>query len=97
MRAGLEFSGFDVVTTGARFNNTLTSQYSSRLSVDLGAAPRSKFSDRVRPDGMLMNVEISRFNLAGFARTATGRDQSQLQESVLLVDPAGRLLATYLN
>ena len=42
-----------------------------------------------------MNVEIARFNLAGSARTAMGRDQSQLQGSVRIIDPSGRLLATY--
>ena len=45
--------------------------------------------------GVVMNVEIARFNLAGSARTAMGRDQSQLQGSVRIIDPAGRLLATY--
>ena len=95
VRAGLMFSNFDVVTTGAGFDSNLAAGYASRLGPDLAAALRSEFSDRIRPDGVVMNVEIARFNLAGSARTALGRDQSQLQGSVRITDPAGRLLATY--
>ena len=94
-RAGLGFSRFDVVTTGASFDSSLATDYASRLGPDLAAALRSEYSDRVRPDGVVMNVEIARFNLAGSARTAMGRDQSQLQGNVRIIDRAGRLLATY--
>jgi len=94
-RAGLAFSRFDVVTTGASFDSRLASDYASRLGPDLAAALRSEFSDRIRADGVVMNVEIARFNLAGSTRTAMGRDQSQLQGSVRIIDSAGRLLATY--
>lgn len=94
-RAGLVFSRFDVVTTGASFESNLATDYASRLGPDLAAVLRSEFSDRVRSDGVVMNVEIARFNLAGSARTALGRDQSQLQGSVRITDASGRLLATY--
>ncbi|NYS26801.1 hypothetical protein HUK65_17685 [Rhodobacteraceae bacterium 2376] len=94
-RAGLAFSRFDVVTTGASFDSSMAANYASRLGADLAAALRSEFSDRVGADGVVMNVEIARFNLAGSTRTAMGRDQSQLQGSVRIIDRAGRLLATY--
>lgn len=95
MRANLMFSRFDVVTTGASFESAAATGYASRLGPDLAATLRSEFSDRIRPDGVVMSVEIARFNLAGSTRTALGQDQSQLQGSARIIDPAGRLLGTY--
>jgi hypothetical protein len=94
-RAALAISRIEVVTTGTSFESTLAADTGSRLGTDLTGALRQEFSDRLRPDGVVMSVEIARMNLAGSVRTAFGRDQSRMQGTVRLLDPAGTLLAAY--
>ncbi len=95
MQANLRISRIDVVTTGAAFESSLAAGTASRLGSDLTGALRQEFADRLRPDGVVMSVEVARMNLAGSVRTAFGRDQSRLQGTVRLLGPGGGLLATY--
>ena len=94
-RAALTISRVDVVTTGAAFESARAADTASRLGPDLSGALRQEFADRIRPDGVVMSVEIARMNLAGSVRTAFGSDQSRLQGTVRLLDRSGALLATY--
>lgn len=94
-RAALAISRIEVVTTGTAFENVRAADTASRLGPDLTGALRQEFADRLRPDGVVMSVEIARMNLAGSVRTAFGRDQSLLQGTVRLLDAGGGLLATY--
>ena len=94
-RAALAFSGIEVTTSGAAFESTLAADYSSALAPDLEGVLQREFADRLNPDGARLIVEISRFNLAGSAATAFGRDQSRLLGTVRVVSPGGLLLATY--
>jgi hypothetical protein len=94
-RAQLAISRIDVTTTGAFFESRAAAGTATRLAPDLTAALRQEFSDRLRPGGVVMSVEVARMNLAGSVTTAFGRDQSRLQGTVRLIGPAGRLLAVY--
>ena len=94
-RARMAFSEIEVVTTGAQFESRAAAERSSQLGTDLRAALRQEFSDRLRPDGVRMVVEVSRLNLAGATRTAFGSDQSRLQGTARVLDGAGRLLGAY--
>ncbi len=94
-RAALRIARINVTTTGATFESARASQAAGDLGPDLQARLRQEFSDRMRPDGVEMSVEIARMNLAGSVRTAFGGDRSRLQGTVRLIDGGGRLLAVY--
>jgi hypothetical protein len=95
VRASLTFADIVVDATGAGLESSRAADRASSLGPDLRAALRSEFSDRVTGSGALMRVDVARFNLAGGTTTAFGRDQSRLSASVRIIDPTGRLLATY--
>lgn len=94
-RAALRIARIEVTTTGATFESRRASDAAGNLGPDLQARMRQEFSDRMRPDGIEMSVEIARMNLAGSVRTAFGDDRSRLQGTVRLIDRSGRLLAIY--
>ena len=94
-RAALRIARIEVTTTGATFESARASRAAGDLGPDLQARMRQEFSDRMRPDGIEMSVEIARMNLAGSVRTARGQDRSRLQGTVRLIDRSGRLLAVY--
>ncbi|WP_209426441.1 hypothetical protein [Pararhodobacter sp. SW119] len=94
-RAALGITRIEVVTTGTAFESALAAESATRLGPDLTGALRQEFADRMRPDGVVMSVELARLNMASSLRTAFGRDQSRLQGTVRLLDASGRLLAAY--
>jgi hypothetical protein len=88
----------DVVvnTDAAAFENELARDYSSQLAGDLDVDLTNAFSDRIHPSGMIMRVEISRLNVANSGTNAFGRDQSALQGTVQIVNPAdSSVMANY--
>jgi len=95
MRAALAFSRVDVVTTGTAFESTLAGDYATRLGPDLTGILRREFSDRLDPAGAVLNVEVSRLNVAGSVRTAFGRDQSRMLGTARVIDRDGTLLASF--
>lgn len=95
MRADIGFSEIRVETVGTGFESRLAADAAARLGPDLQAELRREFSDRIDRGGTArMVVEIDRFNLAGGAQTALGRDQSRLSGTVRVFDDADRLLAS---
>ncbi len=94
-RAELRLSEIVVSTEGAGLESGLARRYSSSLAPDLRAELTREFSDRVGGGSAKMLVDVSRFNVAGGTATAFGRDQSQLQGAVRIVDGNGALRATY--
>ena len=85
-----------VNSQAAAFENVLARDYSSQLDADIDAELTRAFADRIHPSGAIMRVEIIRLNVANSGTSAFGRDQSALQGTVQIVDPAdNRVLANY--
>ena len=83
-----------VTTSGTSFESELARDYTSDLGPDLRAALELEFQKRLAAEGVRLEAEPSRFNLANSLRTATGGDRSRLLGTVRLIDE-GQVLASY--
>lgn len=95
VRQTLTFSEINVTTSGAAFDSTRASERSSSLGPDLQAWMKRELADRMSPGGATLAVDIAKLNVAGSTTTRMGRDQSQLQGSIRVLDGDGQLLGTY--
>ena len=94
-RKSLTISGIEVSTSGTAFESVCAADHSSALAPDLKAVLEREFSDRMAPGGLKLVVDVTRINLAGATTTAFGRDKSQMQGAVRLVDGNGTTVASY--
>ncbi len=94
-RAVLTFASIEVNTTGAAFESSRASDYTSSLAGDLRGTIEREFADRMNSGGVRMVVDIARLNVAGATTTAFGRDQSLMQGSVRVIGLDGQVLGTY--
>ncbi|SLN50942.1 hypothetical protein ROJ8625_02535 [Roseivivax jejudonensis] len=94
-RRALRLSTIQVVPSGATFLNSGAQEVRNVIAPDLQGVLRREFSDRiVAQGGWTMQVELARVAVASATSTALGRDQSQLDGTVRLVDPSGALRAS---
>ena len=94
-RKSLTISAVEVSTSGTGFESVRAADHSSALAPDLKAVLEREFSDRMAPGGPKLVVDVTRINLAGATTTAFGRDKSQMQGAVRLVDGNGATVASY--
>ena len=95
LRRSLRLADITVITEGASFQNTRAADRASTLGSDLRQYLSREFSERLAPEGMTLQAEVSRLNVASGSATAFGRDQSRLQGTVRIIDTDGALLASY--
>ncbi|ETW13966.1 hypothetical protein ATO8_03711 [Roseivivax marinus] len=94
-RRALRISNVQVVSSGANFLNSGAQDVRNVLAPDLQGVLRREFSDRiVQQGGWTMQVEVASLAVASATSTALGRDQSQLEGTVRLIDPQGTLQAS---
>ncbi|TFL17056.1 hypothetical protein [Jannaschia formosa] len=92
-RGALRIASFRVDPSGGDFRNA-GPDYRNRIVGDLAEALRREFSDRVDPNGWVMQAEIGVLDVVGGTATATGRGQSQLSATLRLIDQRGALRAS---
>lgn len=92
----LRIATFAVTTQEGLFDTEGARERRPTLPAELSAALRREFSDRlVDGEGWTMQVSVTRLTLASSAQTAFGRDQSQMEGVVRLIDPTGAARASY--
>ena len=93
-RASLRIGDVQIVSSAAVFDGAGAEERRNRLSPDLTAELRDEFADRIAAGGWTLQAEIGRLAVVGATATSFGRDRSELQGSLRLIDPTGALRAS---